>query len=108
MVRRCLLIVTCLGLSLFIVAATSAQENAAPADRETVYRVQPTQKGNEQIAVPPAEVKRGLAYNYYNEKLGRRVWGFANGDGTFKYAFGQGTVLPTTRFDLRLSPEAQE
>jgi hypothetical protein len=90
------------------VAATapySAAQTPAEGDQETVYRQRPMLAGSEMVPVGPAEIKPGLAYNYYNRRLGRRVWGFAREDGTFQYAFGEGTMLPEDRFDLGLTPE---
>lgn len=69
-----------------------------------VYRFQPGLRESTLELVPPEEVKPGLAYNYYHPQLQRHVWGFAQQDGTFKYAFGEGTIVPTNRLDLRISP----
>ena len=72
-------------------------------DRQAVYRVQPGLEETTLERVPPAEVKPGLAYNYYHPGLGQRVWGIAEGKGEFRYAFGEGTILPTEGLDLRIS-----
>jgi hypothetical protein len=72
---------------------------------EGVYRMQPSFEKSEMVVVPPDEIKTGMTYNYYNQTLGRRVWGFAQEDGSFQYAFGEGAVLPATLFDLRITPE---
>jgi hypothetical protein len=88
------------------IRATAQQ--SLQGDRTGVYRPQPEIARGSLVRVPPEEVTPGLTYNYYNERLGRRAWGFAREDGSFQYAFGEGTMLPVDRFDLRLSPEAEE
>ena len=72
--------------------------------KDGVYRFQPGLRESTLELVPPEEIRLGLAYNYYHPQLARHVWGFAQQDGTFKYAFGEGTIVPTNRLDLRLSP----
>ena len=90
---------------LFTGRAQAADERPLELGPEGVYRMQPSFERSEMVIVPPEEIKPGLAYNYYNQKLGRRAWGIAREDGTFQYAFGEGTVVPTDFFDLRITPE---
>ncbi len=85
--------------------ARAAEEQTDELGPEGVYRMQPSFETSEIVIVPPEEIKAGLAYNYYNRQLGRRVWGFAREDGSFQYAFGEGAVLPASLFDLRITPE---
>lgn len=107
MIRALRLTTACFVLWSLSTNSTVAQQVASQLGSSGVYRVQPKLEGTELVLVSPKEIKKGLAYNYYNERLGQREWGFANGDGSFQYAFGEGTVLPTDRFDLRLSEAAQ-
>lgn len=85
-----------------------AQETIPADDHQTVYRLSPVDDNRQLIPVPPNEIKPGFAYSYYSPVLKRHVWGFATEEHSFEYAFGEGTILPTSRFDLRLSQEAQE
>jgi hypothetical protein len=107
MIRALSLTSACFLLWSLSANSTVAQQDASQLGSSGVYRVQPRMEATELVLVPPAEIKEGLAYNYYNERLGQREWGFAKADGSFQYAFGEGSVLPTDRFDLRLSAEAQ-
>jgi len=91
--------------SLVAGLARAADEQTDELGPEGVYRMQPSFEKSEVVIVPPEEIKTGLAYNYYNRQLGRRAWGFAQEDGSFQYAFGEGTVLPTNLFDLRITAE---
>jgi hypothetical protein len=103
MIRALRLTAACLVLWSLGSIPTVAQQQTAQLGASGVYRIQPSLEAPELVLVPPAEIKAGLTYNYYNERLARRVWGFAKADGSFQFAFGEGTVLPTDRFDLRLS-----
>ena len=92
-----------LVVSSITTMGASAQETQL--DPQSVYRVQP---GLEKISVervPVDEIRDGLAYLYYNKQLGRHVWGIAEPDGSFRYAFGEGTIIPTDALDLRISDE---
>jgi hypothetical protein len=89
-------------------ALRSSGQQPIEEDLVGVYRPQPEFGRGQVVQVPAEEVKPGLAYSYYNQRLSRRVWGFARGDGSFQYAFGEGTMLPIDSFDLRLSPEATQ
>jgi hypothetical protein len=80
---------------------------ASAEDHTGVYRLHPNLETVELVRVTLAEVKPGLVYNYYNEQLGERAWGLAKKGGGFEFAFGERTVMPTTAFDLQLSPEMQ-
>ncbi len=97
----------CLVLWSLGTIPTVAQQETSQLGAGGVYRLQPSLEAPELVLVPPAEIEAGLTYNYYNDRLAKRVWGFARGDGSFQYAFGEGTVLPTDRFDFRLSEEAR-
>jgi len=91
-----------------ISSVTLAQVNDARIDQlgpEGIYRMQPSFDQSEMVIVPPEEIKTGLVYNYFNQQLGRRVWGLAHEDGSFEYALGEGSVVPTDLFDLRITPE---
>jgi hypothetical protein len=77
------------------------------SDTEGIYRLHPDLETVEWVLVPRAEVKPGLVYNYYNQTLNKRAWGIAREDGGFDYAFGEGTTIPTSMFDLRLTPEME-
>lgn len=79
----------------------------APDDSTGIYRLHPDLEVVKWVIVPPDEVKPGLVYNYYNESLKRRVWGIALQGGGFEYAFGPGTTIPTSMFDLRLTQEME-
>lgn len=87
--------------------AQAVQPDEIASDTSGVYRLQPSLEGSEWVLVPSAEVQTGLVYNYYHDGLARRVWGLAGEGGSFQYAFGEGTVIKTDRFDLQLSPEMQ-
>ena len=99
-------------LALLTVSACSspvvALDEIPVDDHQGVYRLDPEIERSKLILVPAEEIKPGLTYNYYSQVLGRRVWGFATEDHSFEYAFGTGTIVPTSRFDLRLSAAAQE
>ena len=60
------------GPAMFFAAAPSdsAAQTPADVDQQTVYRQRPTLAGSEMVPVGPAEIKPGLAYNYYNRRLG--------------------------------------
>jgi hypothetical protein len=77
-------------------------------DKSSVYRLHPDLDDVTPIVVPKEEIKPGLVYSYYHDGLAQRVWGMAKADGTFEYAFGEGTTIPTNMFDLRLTPEMKE
>jgi hypothetical protein len=94
-----------LATALSAMPAYSAAQVPADDDRQTAYRQRPTFEGSELTPVRSEEVEPGLAYNYYSRRLGRRTWGLAREDGTFQYAFGEGTMLPKDRFDL--TPEEE-
>ena len=96
------LLIVCLFCSTLV-----AQEEIPADDHQGVYRLDPRTDRNDLILVPANEIKPGFTYNYYSQILNRRVWGFAKEDRSFEYAFGEGTIVPTSRFDLRLSEEAQ-
>jgi hypothetical protein len=91
--------------SLIAGLAQAADEPVVELGPEGVYRSQPSFEKSEMVLVPSEEIKAGLAYNYFNEQLGRRVWGLALEDGTFRYALGEGSVVPADLFDLRNTPE---
>ena len=76
-------------------------------DREGIFRPHPDMENVELVRVTAEEIKPGLVYNYYNEQLKQRAWGFAKEGGGFEYAFGEGTIMPTSKFDLQLSPEME-
>ena len=97
----------CFVLGLIGTASAGAQQDSSQLGNEGVYRLQPKVEGIEFVLVPPAEIKEGLAYNYFNEQLARRAWGFAQDDDSFRYALGEGSVLPADRFDLRISEATQ-
>ncbi|MEM9352863.1 MAG: hypothetical protein AAGA92_07605 [Planctomycetota bacterium] len=77
---------------------------AVAAAEHPVYRIAPLEP-SQVVEVPKSEIKEGLIYRYYNEKLDRSVWGIAQADGSFRYALGPGSVQPVERFDLRLTEE---
>jgi hypothetical protein len=104
---RCAVFVLSLAWSLDAGVLRAAEQQSLDTDHSTVYRIQPSVEGVAMIRVSPDEIKPGLAYNYFNERLGRRVWGFAREGGKFQYAFGEGTTLPTDLFDLRVTSEMQ-
>lgn len=99
----CLLMLVALAIDSKIVLA----QVASPDDHAGVYRLHPNLETVELVRVTPAEIKPRLVYNYYNEQLDERAWGLAKEGGGFEFAFGEGTVMPTTAFDLQLSPEMQ-
>jgi hypothetical protein len=94
-------------LALLSTSALANQPAPANDDTEGIYRLHPDLETVQWVLVPPAEVKVGLVYNYYNETLKTRAWGVARADGRFDYAFGEGTTIPTSMFDLRLTPEME-
>lgn len=103
-------ITTLLSVVLLTVLTHSvckAQETES-IDRDGVYRVQPGLEEIRMELVPKEQIRVGLAYNYFHESLGRRVWGIAQRDGSFRYAFGEGTILPTEMLDLRISKEMED
>jgi hypothetical protein len=93
--------------SLGAVAANSAAQQSLEEDRTGVYRPHLEVERGQFIRVPDEEIKPGFAYSYYNQRLSRRVWGLARDDGSFHYAFGEGTTLPVDVFDLRLPRETE-
>lgn len=105
--RSILRLVTFLTITLSAGRGVADQPSLA-GDQQTVYRISPRGDNTQLIRVPPEEIKQGFTYNYYSPVLKHRVWGFATEDHSFEYAFGEGTIIPTNRFDLRLSEEAQE
>ena len=82
-------------------------QQVSAEDHEGVYRLHPDLENVKLVRVTAAEIKPGLVYNYYNEQLNDRAWGLAKEGGGFEYAFGEGTMMPTNKFDLQLSPEMQ-
>ncbi len=106
--RIILRLVMVLSISLPAAPRLVAQDEIPADDQQEVYRLDPRNDNTTLIRVPLDEIKPGFTYNYYSQILKRRVWGFANEDHSFEYAFGEGTILPTSRFDLQLSEEAQE
>ena len=86
----------------------SSANGDAGVDRETVLRLDPQQGEQKLLPVPRKEIKPGFTYNYFHPTLNRRVWGLAREDGSLEYAFGEGTIVPTRQFDLRMSEAAQE
>jgi hypothetical protein len=99
----CLLMLVALAIDSKVADA----QVASPEDHTGVYRLHPNLETVELVRVTPAEIKPRLVYNYYNEQLDERAWGLAKEGGGFEFAFGEGTVMPTTAFDLQLSPEMQ-
>ncbi len=99
-------------LTILTIAASASQlvadEPTLAEDRQSVYRLTPQDDNTFLVPVSRDEIKPGFVYNYYSQDLQRRVWGFATEDFGFEYAFGEGTIVPTSRFDLQLSEEAQE
>lgn len=81
----------------------SAAQTPFETDEQAIYHLVPVDSGVQLEPAQPEQVRAGYAYSYYNERLARRVWGFAREDGSFEYAFGEGTMLPADRFDLGLS-----
>lgn len=96
---------TIVALFLFVLSPLSAMAQEALLEPDNVYRVQPGLEDVSIERVPPNEIRPGLAYLYYNQQLGRHVWGIAEPDGSFRYAFGEGTIIPTDALDLRISEE---
>ncbi len=95
-------------LIVLLLSSNAAVAQIVPADDHTgVYRLHPNLETVQLVRVTPEEIKPGLVYNYYNDQLGERAWGLAKEGGGFEFAFGEGTVMPTTAFDLQLSPEMQ-
>jgi hypothetical protein len=94
-------------LILLLVTPPVLAQQVPADDHEGVYRLHPDMETVRAILVPPAEVKPGFVYNYYHAGLKQRVWGLALEGGKFEYAFGEGTTIPTSKFDLRLTPEMQ-
>lgn len=89
---------------LILVSVAWGQQEA---DKTGVYRLQPGLEGAKRVAVEKSQVRPGFAYNYFHEGLQKRVWGFATASGGFEYAFGVGTLLPTSRFDFQISEDSQ-
>lgn len=106
--RIVLSFVTILTIGCHCSLLVAQEPNTTADDHEGVYRPDPRMDHSELILVPADEIKSGFTYNYYSPVLKRRVWGFATEDHSFEYAFGEGTIVPTNRLDLRLSAEAQE
>jgi hypothetical protein len=103
------------ALLLVLLAQTVAFAQVAPEeqlppeeDKTSIYRLHPDLDNVKPIVVPKEELTPGLVYSYYHPGLEQRVWGIAQEDGTFEFAFGEGTTIPTNMFDLRLSPEMRE
>lgn len=94
-------------LALFSTHTLANQPVPASNDPNGIYRLHPDLETVEWVLVSPSEVKPGLVYNYYNETLKERAWGIAREGGGFDYAFGEGTTIPTSMFDLRLTPEME-
>lgn len=90
-----------------VLAQGVPQQTAPEDDHVGIYRMHPDMERTELVLVPPAEVKPGLVYNYYNAQLKKRVWGQSIDNGKFQYAFGEGTTIPTQFFDLQLTPEME-
>jgi hypothetical protein len=105
--KRCnpghVLVLLAVSLHCGCAAVAQSQTDTTDLDPAAIYRVQPGGDGAEMIAVPAEDLKPGMVYNYYNSGLGRRAWGFATEDGSFQYAFGEGTTVPTNRFDFRIA-----
>ena len=55
--------------------------------------------------VSPQELKVGYIYSHFSQRLGRRVWSYAQAHGEFWYALGEGTTQEAWRLDLRVTPE---
>lgn len=106
--RQILHLATILSISLLNAPLLVAQEPTSASDHQNVYRLSPKDDNTALVLTPPEEIKPGYAYKYYCPQLNRYVWGFATEENTFEYAFGEGTILPTSRLDLRLSQQAQE
>ncbi len=97
----------CSALLVVFVSVQSQAQESETLGRKDVYRVQPSLEKVALELVPPEQVRPGMAYNYYHPQLGKRVWGIALPEGRFRYAFGEGTILPTEMLDLRISEEMQ-
>ena len=95
------------ALLLSVAPAIANQGMPDGNDPDGIYRLDPNLESDQWVPVPLAEVKAGLVYNYYNESLQRRAWGIANEQGRFDYAFGQGTTVPITMLDLRITPQME-
>jgi hypothetical protein len=96
-------------VALALLSSPACANQAVPASNDPVgiYRLHPNLETVQWVIVPPGEIKPGLVYNYYSDTLQQRVWGIARQDGGFDYAFGEGTTIPTSMFDLRLTPEME-
>lgn len=99
---------SCALLALLIVPSSLSAQDIPADDHEGIYRLHPDLETIRAILVPPTEVKPGFVYNYYHAGLKQRAWGLAKEGGDFEYAFGEGTTIPTNKFDLQLTPQMQE
>lgn len=105
-VSSCASLLLVLAVS-FAVSTVPAQEQSADSPDRSIYRLDAARDALRTVAVDADEVEPGSAYSYFNEALGRHVWGFATEEGDFQYAFGPGTIVPTDRLDLPISQQVQ-
>ena len=55
--------------------------------------------------VSAEELKIGYVYSHFSQRLNRRVWSYAQANGEFWYALGEGTTQEAWRLDIRVTPE---
>lgn len=94
-------------LVLAPVAVMASQSIPPTSNHDDVYRLNPELDSVKLVLVAPEEIKPGFVYNYYSDALQRRVWGIAREGGGFQYALGEGSTIPTTMFDLRMTPQME-
>ncbi|MDZ4657654.1 MAG: hypothetical protein SH868_08750 [Bythopirellula sp.] len=101
-------LIQCFALLAWLCSTSFVAAQVVSADdHEGIFRPHPDLENVELVRVTAEEIKPGLVYNYYNTQLNQRAWGFAKEGGGFEYAFGEGTIMPTNKFDLQLSREMQ-
>jgi len=67
-----------------------------------VFRLEPPDK---LLEIDAADLKPGVVYLHYSEKLDRQVWSFLQTSGDFWHAFGPGTTMSIDHFDLQMTEE---
>jgi hypothetical protein len=81
----------------------SAKAEGGGDDGRGILRYAPLSGKLEPIS--PQEVKPGYIYSHFSPRLNKRVWSYAQGNGRFWDALGEGTTQEAWRLDLRLTLE---
>jgi hypothetical protein len=89
------------ALVLFVLPGLAPAADLPAVGADTIMRLDPNNLRG--VPIPAKDLKVGCVYEHYSPELGRRVWSYVKSDHTFWNAFGPGTTMEASKFDLNIT-----